>query len=375
MKERLRVCHITSVHSYFDERIFARECAGLITAGYEVHLLAADAPDKNVGGITLHKAPSLQGTFFRRLKETAKAYYPKAIEINAYVYHLHDPELLKLGKKLKAAGRIVIYDVRDNVAQEIRSDNTLSRWYRALAAYWFELFEMRAAKSFDVVIGADQYLRDRFHHQGCVAVDISDYPSLDQVTALKHSSKQERAVCYIGELSEECGLFEMLQAVQKADCKLLLVGKFVSPAEREQALAHPAWKQVEEYDGSVREQTLKVLDRAAAGLVLLAGLPKYMEIEPRQFGEYMSAGLPVICSDFARWKEVVEGYGCGVCVESSSAETVASRINALLSDQAEAKRLGENAAKLAHQRYTWENERKKLLLTYAQVLKPLEGEP
>ena len=30
--------------------------------------------------------------------------------------------------------------------------------------------------------------------------------------------------------------------------------------------------------------------------------------------EEMLAGLPVVCTDFARWKEFVEGYDCGICV-------------------------------------------------------------
>jgi len=369
MGEPIRICHITSIRSCFDNRIFAKECLALAAAGYDVHVIGPGGPGKKIGGIELHASPLMEGTFFRRLKQTPLVYYPLAVKVQAHIYHLHDPELLRLGTMLKKAGRIVIYDVRENVSQEIRSDASLPFWYRAPAAYWFELLENRSAKKFDLVIGADQYIRDRFHHVGCVAIDVNDYPSSDELQVLKVDfAKKERAVCYIGDLSEECGLFDMLEAVNKINCKLLLVGKFLAASDRDRALKHPGWRLVEEYDGTSREQTNNVLERALAGLVVFHRRSQFMEAEPRQCAEYMLAKIPVIGSSFRMWESLIEGGQCGLCVEPENPDFLADKISYFINNREEAKRMGENGSRTAREKYNWEKEKRKLLSSYRQLL-------
>ncbi|MBU8880797.1 hypothetical protein BGM26_17740 [Bacillus sp. FJAT-29790] len=38
----MKVCHLTSVHPYYDIRTFIKECQYLSSAGYETHLVATD---------------------------------------------------------------------------------------------------------------------------------------------------------------------------------------------------------------------------------------------------------------------------------------------------------------------------------------------
>ena len=38
-KDKVKICILTSAHPSFDERIFYRECQGLVEIGYGVHLI------------------------------------------------------------------------------------------------------------------------------------------------------------------------------------------------------------------------------------------------------------------------------------------------------------------------------------------------
>jgi hypothetical protein len=58
--------------------------------------------------------------------------------------------------------------------------------------------------------------------------------------------------------------------------------------------------------------------------------------------EYMSAGIPVIVSNFPLWKEIVEEAGSGTCVDPLDLEGIASAVQRIIENPAEAKRMGEN---------------------------------
>jgi len=58
---------------------------------------------------TLNRSECKKG-YLARLLEIGK----KALEVDAEVYHFHDPDLLFLALKLKKKGKKVIYDVHEN---------------------------------------------------------------------------------------------------------------------------------------------------------------------------------------------------------------------------------------------------------------------
>jgi hypothetical protein len=109
---KIKVCHLTSVHPIDDVRIFHKECISLAKNGYDVTLIACGEREyeeiKNgVKCISLYVPVKNR---LERMIKRPKAIYKKALEIDTYIYHFHDPELLPLGKKLKRKGKKVIYD-------------------------------------------------------------------------------------------------------------------------------------------------------------------------------------------------------------------------------------------------------------------------
>ena len=59
----------------------------------------------------------------------------------------------------------------------------------------------------------------------------------------------------------------------------------------------------------------------------------------------MSAGLPIITSNFPLWKEIVEGNNCGICVNPLEPKEIAEAIEYIMTHPNEAEQMGQNGKK------------------------------
>jgi len=87
---------------------------------------------------------------------------------------------------------------------------------------------------------------------------------------------------------------------------------------------------------------------------------------PNKLYEYISAGLPVVCSDFPALKEVVEGYKLGCTFDPEEPESIAAAINRVLADEQRYDTMRKNALEAASI-FNWENESGKLLEIYRRL--------
>jgi glycosyltransferase involved in cell wall biosynthesis len=183
-------------------------------------------------------------------------------------------------------------------------------------------------------------------------------------------SHKEAAVCYVGSITELRGAREMVAAIEQTGAKLLLAGRF-SPADLEAQLAdQPGWGQVEFLGQVAREALTAMLKRARAGLVVLHPVPNYVDANPTKMFEYMSAGIPVIASDFPAWASIVNRHACGICVDPTSPVEIARAIEWMLEHADEAREMGENGRRAVEAMYNWEAEGSTLLGLYEQLLRP-----
>lgn len=82
----------------------------------------------------------------------------------------------------------------------------------------------------------------------------------------------------------------------------------------------------------------------------------------------MSAGIPVIASDFPRWRQLIEEEGCGIVVDPLDPHAIARAIEYLLTHDEEAEEMGRKGQRAIEQRYNWLTESKKLTSIYRSVL-------
>jgi len=110
------------------------------------------------------------------------------------------------------------------------------------------------------------------------------------------------------------------------------------------------------------------LGRSRIGIALLHPIESYIYSQPIKLFEYMSAGIPVVVSNFPLWKDIVEKTGAGIVVDPLDKTAVSSAVKWLFDHEQEAERMGKNGASAVQHEMNWGTEAKKLLHLYKGLL-------
>ena len=113
---------------------------------------------------------------------------------------------------------------------------------------------------------------------------------------------------------------------------------------------------------------------ALAGLVVFLPKGNHIEAQPNKLFEYMSAGIPVIASDFPLWKDIVGGDRCGVLVDPEDPSQIAGAMEWILDNPEEAGEMGRRGAEAINRKYNWAVELRKLLGFYETMFKDNYGD-
>ncbi len=363
----MKICHLTSVHHRNDTRIFIKEIPSLVAAGHDISVVVADGKgNEKREGYEIFDT-GLESSRIRRILYSAGKVYRKALEINAAVYHFHDPELIPVGKKLIRAGKKVIYDVHEDVPRDIISKDWIPQFLRPVVARLFESYENNAAARFNCIIAATPFISKRFMKVNRNTVNINNYPIKNELATHLPENRTKRIVTYIGEITKIRGAKEMITAMEFINGELHLAGPYESVSFKSELQSLAGWEKVKDYGFVNRVQAKEMLAQSLAGLVIFLPEPNHINAQPNKIFEYMSAGVPVIGSDFPLWKEIIEGNRSGICVDPGNPEAIAFAINYIFEHPEEGKNMGMNGLKAIHEKYNWENEVEKLNNLYLNI--------
>ncbi|NET57865.1 MAG: glycosyltransferase family 4 protein [Symploca sp. SIO2E6] len=363
----VKICHLTSAHPPYDIRIFHKECQTLRQLDPELTLIAQNPTDEVIASIQIRAFPPLKKRWQRLTN--LKNIYELALQTQAQIYHFHDPDLVLVGLMLKHQGKVVIYDIHEDVPRQTLAKEYIPQLLRPRLANCLEITENFAAKRFDALITATPHIRDRFQKIGGRSIDINNYPILSELYPSKINwLKKKPIVCYIGGISQLRGITEMVEAIGQTNGQLLLAGRFETVQQRQQTMGMSGWSRVQELGYLPREEVAQTLAKSMAGLVVLRPAINYLDALPVKMFEYMAAGIPVIASNFPLWQNIIEGNHCGLCVDPLNPQAIAQAIQWIFDHPREAEQMGQNGRKAVEEKYNWETEAKKLLALYQELL-------
>lgn len=366
----MKVAHLTSVHPRYDTRIFLKQCKSLSSYGYSVCLVVADGKgNEHKERVRIYDVGISVGRL-NRMSKTVRRIFRKAIELDADMYHLHDPELIPIGLRLRQMGKRVIFDSHEDVPKQMLSKPYFGPIRLRMVAEAISLFERYACRKFDGIIAATPSICEKFLKINQNTIDINNFPLPNELDAGVSWNSKRLEVCYVGGIASIRGIREVVKALDQlqSSVRLNLVGNFSEPGVEAEVKALPGWQRVNDMGFLSREGVRSVLGRSIAGIVTFHSLPNHTDALPNKMFEYMSAGVPVIASFFPLWREIIEGNNCGICVDPMDPAALAQAIDNLAGNAEPSWRMGMNGRKAVMTKYNWPVEEKKLLAFYADLL-------
>ncbi len=367
---KIRVAHLSTVHSAFDIRIYHKECATLARAGYEVVLIIPHEQDEMSNGVRTCAVPK-PASRTQRMSRTVFHVFRAALREHANLYHFHDPELIPVGVLLKLSGKCVIYDAHENVPQDILTKDYVPRALRGLVAWAAGFVEFLGSSCFDGIVAATPAIARRFPPNK--TVPVQNFPILDELVCDRPLpfAKRPPQLAYVGGMTKIRGIKEMVRAMallpETLGARLVMAGD-CDPALYSEIQAMEGMRRLEFWGWRSRPEVRALLSQSRSGLVLYHPCSAHAEAQPNKLFEYMSAGLPVIASNFPLWRRIIDEARCGIVVDPLNPSAIAKAMEWLLEHPEEAQTMGKKGLEAVRAKYSWGREAEQLTAFYRELL-------
>ncbi|OOF20763.1 glycosyltransferase [Salinivibrio sp. IB872] len=367
MPSNIKVAHLTSVHSRFDTRIFIKECNSLANNGYAVSLVVADGKgDETKNNVKIFDVGASKGRL-DRIRNAPERVLAKALDLDADIYHLHDPELIPIGLKLKNSGEKVIFDIHENTDLQILDKEWIPIYLRRFISWLYSRYEIYACKKFDALIVPQIAMLNKFKKFSKTEL-IANFPT-NIIENIHYKDRSKFDLLYVGGLSQARGLYNMLDLIEilssfDARYKLTLAGP-ISPSDHAAAKIHPGWKNTVYLGVLNREELYNVYGENSIGLILFNNVGQYYMSYALKLFEYMQCGLTVIMPNFGDWVSFNKERTVGYNVDPSDSDTIAQLVDNL--EVATLKDIFKHNSAVAKNDFLWSSEERKLISLYRSL--------
>lgn len=355
-----KVCLLLDKEAVNDVRVFHKEAHSLRDAGWNVCVIGMERRDCEIEGITVRAITPF-------VKRWQRFIYPffhiigPAIREKANLYQINDLTLVPVGLFLRLTGRNVVYDVHED---HIAYKEWVPRGLRTLVAASARTFEHASVRVFQGVICAGVEIEERLAHRTKRVITIHNYPRLQELKSGSPTRKStgnsgEFVLANFGGISEGRCTRILVEALgilpDSARVKMLLGGKLgAHQSYLDQLKKMAGWRRVEYLGVVSREELGAQLGQSDIVINLYMPHPNHYDIRSNRVYESLGAGLPVLVSDFPRWKKFVEEESVGFSVDPTSPRNICDKIMQLTEIREELREMGQRAAKLVLHRLNWE---------------------
>src|SRR5579872_1781720 len=153
----------------------------------------------------------------------------------------------------------------------------------------------------------------------------------------------------------------MVKAIDLCDSSLqirLIIARSARAALLTEYKALDGWSHTDYLGKIPPSEVAQVVRRATVGIVVLHPIRNYTDSYPTKLFEYMAACLPVVASNFERWRSIVEDLSCGILVNPLDAAEIAKAIEWMVRHPDEARAMGERGRARVEALDNWESQGK-----------------
>lgn len=367
-----KICHMSSAHPPKDVRIFVKECKSLAKVGYEVILINQGESFKE-DGVQVIGIGDISGNRIKRIFNTTRNVYTLALDVDADLYHIHDPELLPFGLKLKKRGKKVVFDSHEFYREQIKHKKYLGKFLAKIVSIIYGFYEDYVLKKIDgVIFPCTKQGKHPFQGKCKNIAIVNNTPILDELYNKYNPliKKEEKTLCYIGTLSHGRGVTNAVKVAYETDSILVLGGVFHSKEYEMQIRKMKEFSHVKYLGKLDRKQVLDTLQKSVIGMANLLNVGQYNQYDnlPTKVYEYMSLGIPVILTRSSYNKSIIDKYKFGLCVEADNVYDISKAVKQIFETPKLAKQMGENGRMAIKSEFNWEVDFQRLLELYKKIL-------
>jgi len=302
------------------------------------------------------------------------------------VLHAHDtPALVPVALAAAMLRRPFVYDAHDLWADRPRRGR--GRVYWALSMGYFRLVERicvpRAAATLTVSPPIVEHLTRKFGLRRVALV--ANYPEwtgpvepieLRSLPGGDVIDPDRPVVLYLGGIMAYRGLEQLVDAIRLVDgVQLVFLGQGLQTDILRARVADAGLSGRVHFLPPV--PPADVIAAASTADVGVSPIPdvglNYRWSLPNKLFQYMAAGLPVVASNFPQVREIVEGSGAGVVVDTEDPRSIADGIRRVLADRDAARAMGARGRDAVADRLNWETSARALLEVYATVARAVSS--
>ena len=241
----------------------------------------------------------------------------------------------------------------------------------------------------------ERYCVPRFHHgytvNGLIAAEFSkmygvNYEVVRNLPVLEEGSLpveetnlsagaaapaagHQRVILYQGAVNEGRCFETLIPAMAYVDAPLLICGDGNYMSQAKELVRQSGLEEKVIFIGAVLPDELKKITRSAwCGITLFEkkGMSNYYSLANRFF-DYIHAGVPQLAVNYPAYNEINNSGPIAVLIDEPGVRDIADALNELLNNTDLYQTLLENC-KQARLRYNWQEEEKKLIRLYHQIL-------
>lgn len=370
-----KICHVTTVHKRYDPRIYQKEAKSLALL-YEVCLVVNDGlGDEYRDNINIYDLNSVKKGKISRIFGLTRKLKKLLIDINADLYHLHDPELLRLSNFLHKKSKLVIFDSHEDYPLTILVKEWIPSILRKFISKLYIYIERKYLNKVNGAICCYHWTKERYDKQNILTELIFNFPILSNISNNKSfKSNSNLIMCYAGLISDQWQHDKIISVLSKIpNLKYKLAGKGTN-SYIEGLKKMDGWENVDYY-GFLSSAQVKseIYNKSNLGVAILDYIPQCKgnigNLSNTKIFEYMENELPILCTDFILWKQIVDKYDCGYYINPHDEKSFYNLLSQLVNKIDDLAIKGKNGRVAVEMEYNWSKEERKLFDFYEKIFR------
>lgn len=363
----IHYCFLTGLYSRQDPLITERQGRSLVENGFRVTYIVCDGyKDEVKDGIYIVSTGFEPKNRLQRFLGTKRMVLKKAIDVDADVYQISDPEMISFVNHFQKKGKKVVFNLREYYPDLFLQKKYIPRPFRKLLAKYYSSLMTKYLPKYDAVFTVTPQLVDFLKdvHKVQSVYLLTNYPIPDRTYSLSKDDylKRPNLILYEGSIYAISRQERVFDALEKIDnIKYVLAGKIEPGYEIKR---HPYWSKVVFVDGFKKEDLPGLFGRATISNILRDFGNLDGSLGVIKLFESMEAALPVLLSDVPLYRDLVSRYKCGICVNPNDSVSIKNALLFLINNKEVAYEMGQNGRKAVLSEFNWWEQAK----TYLSII-------